>query len=115
MDSKRNLSPKELRLLIRLLKMARLRVKSSSYEFLCFAIRGAATEYGYLECWHAAAYLSDWVHKMIGDSGTLDSWLYTHHRLPSLGYPDRTRKTRIAWVSWMIQQLQEEINNVDPA
>ena len=87
---------------IKLLKAARQKIKSGKHRFICAALRNVNDGEDSPEC----DYLITWIKEMLGSSYTLDSWLLQEHGIP-YSYSRKYRQTRLAWIDWMIKELEK--------
>ena len=111
MDSKRNLSHEELRLLVKILSLVRGRLENKRGMLVCLTVEDAY----YIDLddntkhrW-AVHYLIDWIEKMLHPYSTLTGWIGEHAQFQYWGVHDLQRQSRIAWVSWMITELENEM------
>jgi hypothetical protein len=94
---------------IRILRRARELIESEQEIFICLAIECAAKR---LERISDGEGLVVWVESMLGGSGTLSDWIRRNHQelWESAKCDERIRllrATRLAWIDWMISELEK--------
>lgn len=110
---------------VRVLQVVLQHLRSGKQKYVCFAITsimGATVEssvrYRYVQA--ACGELVEYVHSALGDHTSLDSWIAETHpefrqemvNATRTEYVTKMETTRIAWVEWMIEQLQNEDNSI---
>ena len=102
----RKLNQRQLGIAVQILEQAKGRILSYEREFICHAI---LYDYGYNT---AREYLANWVMSMIYPYTTYEDWLRANKHIGILDaatYPLKMRRSRAAWLDWMIAELQKEI------
>jgi hypothetical protein len=88
---------------IKALKQARKLIADRSEEFICYALGSVRAAHPKLT--EAANDLQVYIMRELGYFSTLDSWQWAN--LPDGRHsPYQRRADRIAWIDWMIEQLQ---------
>jgi hypothetical protein len=102
----RKLNQRQLRIAVEILEHAKGEILSGRREFICHAI----TFPMYFR--EARDYLSTWVTTMIFPHTTYEDWLRENGHIGILDafmHPIKMRRSRAAWIDWMIAELQKEI------
>lgn len=87
-------------------------LRTNQVTYICTAL----TQHQSQEYLEACAHLDRWIKSMLAPHQFLENWLIQNNHVAfqdfnkftdlSTDYPDRLRATRIAWVEWMISQLE---------
>jgi hypothetical protein len=118
---KRKLTKQDKYQCIRLLDGARVTLEREQALYICDAL---VREYEWLKIWawdkHEAEririnceYLTEWVGKSLGQHRTYQRWVRTEHKdlfedaTDCLALDQQLKVGRIAWVNWMIDELEE--------
>ena len=93
---------------VKLLKAAREDIRIGRYTFICQSLGWHRTPWN---TWHVD-YLQEWVGQMIKPSATYGGWLMLNHRDLATGltpeqFIEKAREGRLAWIDWMIQEVQK--------
>lgn len=128
--AKQHLTQKRLKLLIKILSIVKDDLPREYSRGLCPEILVVSDKLYREAFWktpretisiqEARRYLSSWINKMLGDSCTwYEDWIHLNHPhlFPRKVCPwdipqklqKKVQKGRIAWLNWMIQQLEKEL------
>lgn len=92
---------------VEILKEARRLIKTRAEDFVCVAIRMSHVE-APPEDYHQ---LRKWIRSMLEGHYVLDDWV--EENVPGATevylWKEKLRVTRLAWIDWMIQQLEEKL------
>jgi hypothetical protein len=96
--------------MVKILKTAKSNVAAGREYFICCAIGRAKFDFDRLN--NDAEYLCEWIHKMLGEYMTLNSWLaYKKNIKPNSKYLNiynaKLRQARVNWIDWMINELEQ--------
>lgn len=106
---------------IQLLKAARHRIATRSFNFLCTALFYA----GKGDRSIASRQLRAWITRALGDQPSYEHWLMAEHKIPErlltesihncagfriLQSTDRMLASRLAWIDWMVAELEQGRN-----
>lgn len=112
------LSQNQIRIGIKLLTKAKKALSIRKNYFVCTALNRAMAdlnkEQDYdIDVQFMRTYLSRWIYQMLGSSSDFDSWVWnqseTAYAAMNRGTSDGMFAARIAWIEWMIGELQKEI------
>lgn len=110
---------------VRLLQIVLKYLRSGAQKYVCFAVTSAmgsespySVRYRYVQ--EAGGQLVEYIHEALGEYTSLDAWIEQNHpevyeemiSASRVEYATKMEATRIAWVEWMIEQLQNEDNAV---
>jgi len=90
------------------LRFASTRIDWCENNYICSALHAVSEDYPDMS--EEVQYLKTWVQKMLGSCGTLESWLRESRiHLNPIDHPEKLRVTRLAWIDWMIAELEKEL------
>ena len=99
----------DFRTKIDILVEARLRIKSGSDNFVCFAIYKAADDM--LLGLDRARELREYIMRQIKPYSNLADW--ARHKRPKFSRDESSmRDHRVQWIEWMIQQYRDQIKEL---
>lgn len=104
---------------LELLKLARGVLESRKAAIspgICSALEAARSSTvfhpGHYRFRAACSYLQRYVSDSLGDHAYLSSWLMYNRNISGreiLADPEKLKRTRLAWIDWMIKQYEEQL------